>query len=167
MNIKLRRAKRRDAKERNWMFIVMPNDHLIYIAYNSASVLNMLLTLFLEHCSKPKNTVCTTFNFKERSFIVQLPPSTVCKFSSMIYLHPHILIHIYLEVIIALIYEPAMWWLIISSNVSLHHEPLECFEELALKTMCCAHTTPTLNVWLVQFHRCGYNSKAASLTFDL
>lgn len=115
MNIKLRRAKRRDAKERNWMFIVMPNDHLIYIAYNSASVLNMLLTLFLEHCSKPKNTVCTTFNFKERSFIMQLPPSTVCKFSSMIYLHPHILIHIYLEVIIALIYEPAMWWLRLTS----------------------------------------------------
>lgn len=51
------------------MFIVMPNDHLAYIAYNSASVWFFYFTL---QAKKMFN-----FRFQKRSKIMQVPPYTM------------------------------------------------------------------------------------------
>lgn len=82
-----------NAKERNWMFIVMPNDHLIYIAYNSPSVLEHASFFMLKHIFsfklRKRLVNQLTFIFEElKYFIMQLPLFDFMQIVSLIYLRP-------------------------------------------------------------------------------
>lgn len=56
----------------------MPNDHLIYIAYNSASVLNMLLfayfLYFASQLREPFAQLYFRFRRMKWNYVMQLPP---------------------------------------------------------------------------------------------